>query len=110
MLDVGKYIGFLVKVYFMIGLVFELPVVCFVLAKLGLVSYKWLARQWKWGVLTSAILAALLTPTGDVFRDGLKDLLLVDCGFSVSGPLILLYFFSIFMAWIGRKPPEVVEK
>lgn len=105
MVDIGKYVGFLTKVFFVIGMVFELPVISFILAKLGLLSHKWLARKWRWGILGAAIIAALITPTGDVFHDGLKDLLLMDCGFSVSGPIFLLYFLSIFAAWLGRKKP-----
>jgi sec-independent protein translocase protein TatC len=109
MVDIGKYVGFLTKVFFTIGLVFELPVISFILAKFGLLSHKWLARKWRWGILGAAIIAALITPTGDVFHDGLKDLLLMDCGFSVSGPIFLLYFLSIFAAWLGRKPEKVVS-
>ena len=109
MVDIGKYVGFLTKVFFTIGMVFELPVISFILAKFGLLSYKWLARKWRWGILGAAIIAALITPTGDVFHDGLKDLLLMDCGFSVSGPIFLLYFLSIFAAWLGRKPEKVVS-
>ena len=109
MVDIGKYVGFLTKVFFTIGLVFELPVISFILAKFGLLSHKWLARKWRWGILGAAIIAALITPTGDVFHDGLKDLLLMDCGFSVSGPIFLLYFLSIFAAWLGRKPEKVLS-
>jgi len=75
MVDIGKYVGFLTKVFFTIGMVFELPVISFILAKFGLLSHKWLARKWRWGILGAAIIAALITPTGDVFHDGLKDLL-----------------------------------
>jgi sec-independent protein translocase protein TatC len=107
MVDLGKYISFLTKIYVMIGLAFELPVIMYILSKFGLVSHTWLAKKWRWGILGSAVIAALVTPTGDVFHDGLKDLLLMDCGFSVSVPIFFLYFLSIFMAWMGRKPKPV---
>lgn len=108
MIDLGNYIGFLTRVYFMIGLAFELPVIIFILAKFGIVSHTWLLKKWRWGVLGSAVIAALVTPTGDVFHDSTKDLILMDCGLSVSGPIFFLYFVSIFMAWLARRPKQEV--
>ena len=108
LVDLGNYIGFLTRVYLMIGFAFELPMVIFILAKFGIVSHSWLLKKWRWGILGSAIIAALVTPTGDVFHDSLKDVLLMDCGFSVSGPIFFLYFVSIFMAWIARRPKQEV--
>ncbi len=108
LVDLGNYIGFLTRVYFMIGIAFELPVIMYILAKFGIVSHTWLLKKWRWGILGSAIIAALVTPTGDVFHDSLRDVLLMDCGFSVSGPIFFLYFVSIFMAWLARRPKQEV--
>jgi Sec-independent protein secretion pathway component TatC len=80
----------------------------YILAKFGIVSHTWLLKKWRWGILGAAVIAALVTPTGDVFHDSTKDLILMDCGLSVSGPIFFLYFVSIFMAWLGRRPKREV--
>ena len=106
---IGKYVGLVAKVFFAIGLIFELPMVVLILARFGIVSYQWLARKWRWAILGALIIAAIITPTGNPLHDGLKNILLMDMGLSVSVPIIFLYLLSILLAWLVRKPKKAVS-
>jgi sec-independent protein translocase protein TatC len=108
-IDIGRYVALMAKFFFLMGLIFELPMVVFILAKFGVVSHQWLARQWRWGVLASVIVAAIITPTGNPFHDSVKDILLMDLGFSVSGPIFSLYLLSILLAWLARRPKKAIS-
>ncbi|HEX8299201.1 MAG TPA: twin-arginine translocase subunit TatC, partial [Rubricoccaceae bacterium] len=68
------------------GLLFELPVVVFVLAKLGLVTGDFLQKSWRYAIVVILVLAAVITP-------GTDPLSLIV----MSLPLALLYQFSIFL-------------
>jgi sec-independent protein translocase protein TatC len=75
-----------------LGLVFQIPVVIFVLARIGLVTPGFLLRGWKWAVVGSFVLAAFVTPTPDA----------VTAAF-LAGPMIGLYFLGVAVAWVfGR--------
>lgn len=80
------------------GVVFEVPVVITFLSFAGIVNWKQLLGFTRWWIVISAVIAALLTPP-DV---GSMSMMLV--------PLILLYFVSIFFAWLfGPKVPSAAE-
>jgi sec-independent protein translocase protein TatC len=78
-----------VKMLFLMGLVFQMPALVFFLSKLGLVSARFLLRNFKYAVLVIFIIAAVVTPTGDPFNQSV---------FAV--PMIGLYLLSILIAWI----------
>jgi sec-independent protein translocase protein TatC len=82
-----RYIAFLTSLLFWIGVAFEMPVVVFVLARLGILGPRPLIRNWRLAVVLITIVAAMITPTVDPF-----NMLLV------TGPLILLYLVSIGLA------------
>lgn len=88
MLSVGKYIDFCLKFILAFGTIFELPVVLVFLTKMGIVSTEFLAKNRKYAVLIAFVLAALLTPTPDVFNQTL-----------MAVPIILLYETGI---WASR--------
>jgi sec-independent protein translocase protein TatC len=88
---IGNLVSFEVQIIFWMGVVFELPVVAFFLAKIGILNYRWLAKQWRWGFLGSIVLAAVITPTPDP----------INCAI-VAVPICLLYLLSIITAWIAR--------
>ena len=71
---------------FLMGITFELPVLLWLLSKLGIVTKTFLRKSRKYAVVILLTLAALITPTGDPFT------LMV-----VFAPLYLLYEFSIFI-------------
>jgi sec-independent protein translocase protein TatC len=90
-IKISSLISFDVQIIFWMGVVFELPVVAFFLAKIGILDYRWLAKQWRWGFLGSVVLAAVVTPTPDP----------INCAI-VALPICLLYLLSIVAAWIAR--------
>lgn len=84
--SIGKYVGFFTKLLFGFGIAFELPVITFFLAKIGLVDDKMLKNFFKYAIVIIFIVSALLTPP-DVLTQ-----------FLMAGPLILLYGASIYIA------------
>jgi len=95
MLAIGTYIDFNVKFFLAFGLIFELPPTITLLAKLGIVTPEWLSANRKYAVLAAFVIAAILTPTPDVFN----QLLMVV-------PLLLLFELGILCArWFGRREP-----
>jgi len=75
------------------GVVFQMPAVVYFLARLGVVTARFLVRQFKYAVLIIFVVAAVITPSGDP----VTQLIL-------AGPMTGLYIISIFIAWIfGRK-------
>jgi sec-independent protein translocase protein TatC len=84
--SIGKYVGFFTKLLVGFGIAFELPVITFFLAKIGLVDDKMLKDFFRYAVVIIFIVAALLTPP-DVLTQ-----------FLMAGPLILLYGISIYVA------------
>jgi sec-independent protein translocase protein TatC len=99
---VDEYYSFYAWFLLGLGLVFQIPVVIFVLARIGLVTPKMLLRWWKFAVLAAFIIAAIVTPTADPVNQTLLAL-----------PMIGLYLLGVLVAWIfGRarkKPSEVAE-
>ena len=82
-----------------LGIVFQVPVVIFVLARIGLVTAGFLLRQFKWAVLIAFIVAAVVTPTPDMVTQTLLAL-----------PMIGLYLLGIVVAAVfGKKrtPPAL---
>jgi sec-independent protein translocase protein TatC len=84
--SIGKYVGFFTKLLFGFGVAFELPVITFFLAKIGLVDDRMLKDFFKYAIVIIFILSALLTPP-DVLTQ-----------FLMAGPLIILYGVSIYIA------------
>ncbi len=89
--SVKQYFSFSIKLLFAFGFVFELPVVAFFLAKIGLITSDLLKKQRKYAVLLTFVMAAILTPP-----DVITQLMM-------AGPLLILYEISIIVARIARK-------
>jgi sec-independent protein translocase protein TatC len=87
----SSYVTFVTGLMFWIGIAFEFPLVIFALANMGLIRARTLAAQWRIAVLVIAVAAAAITPTIDPVNMGL-----------VMGPMILLYFLSIGLAYIAQ--------
>jgi sec-independent protein translocase protein TatC len=94
MISVNSYVDFVLKFTLAFGVVFELPVLITLASRLGIVTPQMLARNRKYAVLGNFIVAAILTPTPDIFNQML-----------MAGPLILLYELGIVAARVfGRRP------
>lgn len=85
-----KYFPFVTSLLFWIGLSFETPLIIFILAKLGLVTPRFLLKQWRFAIVIIAIMAAMITPTVDPFNMALVML-----------PLIVLYGLSILLSYLA---------
>jgi sec-independent protein translocase protein TatC len=83
-----------------VGLVFEMPVIIFFLTLLHLASPRFLIRHSRYAILAITVIAAVVTPTPDVFNMML---------FAV--PMVLLFFVGVFVSYLlvlkreGRKFP-----
>ena len=87
MITVSNYVSVLVRLLLAVGLVFEIPLVITLLAKLGVVSPQKLAKGRKWAVLAAFVLGAIITPTVDPVNQTL-----------IAAPIIVLYELSIWLA------------
>jgi sec-independent protein translocase protein TatC len=82
-----------VKLLLALGLVFQLPMLMFVLAKLGLVTARFLVQNFKYAVLIIFVVAAVVTPDGSMVVQVV-----------MAAPMIALYAISIAVVWIfGKK-------
>jgi sec-independent protein translocase protein TatC len=89
MISVGKYISFCAVFIFGFGLTFELPLVLALLSYIRVVNAAFLTRNRKYAILLIAIVAAVVTPTPDVFNMGLMGV-----------PLYLLFEIGIILVKI----------
>jgi sec-independent protein translocase protein TatC len=89
--SVKQYFSFSTKLLFAFGVVFELPVVIYFLAKMGLVTPALLKKKRKYAILLTFVIAAILTPP-DV---------ITQC--MMAGPLIILYEIGILVARFAQK-------
>lgn len=95
MLSMGGYLSMSIRLLLAFGLVFELPIVIFFLARLGIVDYAWLAKNRRYAFLTAFIVGAMLTPP-DLFSQ-----------VSIALPFIVLYEVGVWVArFFGKKKPE----
>lgn len=90
---------FIIIVMLGMGVVFQMPAITYVLARIGLVTAKFLVRIWKTALIVILISAAVISPTGDI-----PNLLLF------ATPMVVLYLVSIFVAWIFGRPRTAVEQ
>lgn len=64
----GSYLSFLMTIVFGLALMFQLPLLLVVLARMGVVTPRFLLRHFRWAVVIIFIVAAIITPTPDVFN------------------------------------------
>jgi sec-independent protein translocase protein TatC len=90
--------GLYTKMLFGMGLVFQMPAVVYFLARMGLVTARFLTRNLKYAVFLIFVIAAVITPTGDVTVQTLFAL-----------PMVGLYILSIVIAWMVGPAARRVE-
>ena len=91
-ITVGSYVSFVIQMILAFGFVFLLPVVVWLLSKLGVINYRMLEKNRKYAILVIFVIAAVLTPP-DIFSQVMMAL-----------PLLGLYELSIWIAKItGRE-------
>jgi len=84
---IDYYISFITTFMIAVGLVFETPLVVFILAKIGVISQKTLAKNRKYAIVAALVIAAVITPTPDPFNQLL-----------VATPLWILYEVGVLLA------------
>jgi sec-independent protein translocase protein TatC len=89
---IGNYINFVTRMLLIMGLVFETPLIVMGLAKVGVVNARKLLKMWRLAIVGAFILSAIVTPTIDPVTQSL-----------VAGPIIVLYFVGIGLAWLVRR-------
>jgi sec-independent protein translocase protein TatC len=92
LLGVSRYLSFLLFFVLSFGLVFQLPVVIFFLARLGIVSPETLRKRRREAIVIIFIAAAVLTPSVDMFTQLMMGL-----------PLLVLYEISIWVAKLATR-------
>jgi sec-independent protein translocase protein TatC len=97
-ISIQQYVSFLLTVFVIFGLVFELPVVSVLLTGLGLVKAEWLVKGRKVMIVVIFVLAAIITPPDIVSQ------------IMVAVPMLLLYEVSIFLSRaVGKMKKTTAE-
>jgi sec-independent protein translocase protein TatC len=93
LLKAGDYFDFIILLMLGMGIVFQMPAITYVLARIGFITAGWMLRVWRTAVIVILIAAAILSPTNDI-----PNMLLF------AAPMFALYAVSILVAWIfGRE-------
>ena len=92
----SSYFGFTTNLIFWVGVSFELPLLVFVLTRVGVIRPSFLTKGWRVAVVAIAVLAAVITPTGDPVNMVI---------FMV--PLFVLYLMSIGLSALAYKARNV---
>ena len=94
---IGEALSFFMSLIFGFGVVFEFPLVVFVLARLGVVNSQMLRSKRRYAIFVCGIAAAIITPTTDAISMMFMFI-----------PLVVFYELGILVAWVfGRKKEEV---
>ncbi|MCZ6555373.1 MAG: twin-arginine translocase subunit TatC [Candidatus Dadabacteria bacterium] len=97
---ISEALSFFMALIFGFGLVFEFPLIIFILARIGVVTSKWLREKRKYAIILSALIAAILTPTTDAISMMLMFV-----------PIVVFYELGILVAWMfGKKKKEEEEE
>jgi sec-independent protein translocase protein TatC len=79
--------------------VFQMPAMVFFMARMGVITARWMIRQFKYAVLVIVVIAAIITPSSDVASQMI-----------VAGPMVVLYLMSIAIAWVfGKKKSALAD-
>ena len=89
---IGPAFALYVKMMLACGAVFQMPVLVFALARMGVVSARFMLRNFKYATLIIAIAGAVLSPGGDIASQMI-----------LAGPMLVLYVVSIGVAWAFQK-------
>ena len=99
LLRATDYFDLITIIILAMGLIFQMPAVSYVLSRIGILSAALLVKSWKLALVIILILAAVVSPTGDITNMMLFAL-----------PMMVLYVFSIFIAWFfGKKRQTEAE-
>jgi sec-independent protein translocase protein TatC len=90
---VNDYFSLFSKLTLAVGLIFEIPILAFFLARIGIINHHFLLNKFKYAILVCFVISAIITPTPDVVTQTF-----------LAVPMLVLYVLSIVIAWIfGKK-------
>ncbi len=89
MITISEYTSLFLSIVLGMGLIFEMPILIFFLALMGIVSASFMLKNFRYAILLIFIVAAIVTPTPDI---------LSMCIF--AAPMVALYAVSIGIAWL----------
>ncbi|MGH2544289.1 MAG: twin-arginine translocase subunit TatC [Ardenticatenaceae bacterium] len=92
LIRIGNYVNLMISLLFWMGIVFETPIVLFFLAKIGVVTPQFLAKNRRFAIVIAFVLGALITPTFDPINQTF-----------VAIPIIVLYEVGIWLAKFGAR-------
>ncbi|MGA8272267.1 MAG: twin-arginine translocase subunit TatC [Candidatus Sulfotelmatobacter sp.] len=88
MITIGEYTSLFLSIILGMGLIFEMPILIFFLALMGMITARFMWKNFRYAILVIFIIAAIVTPTPDVLN---------MCIF--AAPMVALYAISIGIAW-----------
>jgi sec-independent protein translocase protein TatC len=89
MITIGEYTQLFLSIVLGMGLIFEMPILVFFLAFMGIMSPGFMIKNFRYSILVIFIIAAIVTPTPDALN---------MCIF--AAPMLALYAISIAVAWL----------
>jgi sec-independent protein translocase protein TatC len=89
MITLSEYSSLFLTIIVGLGVIFEMPIVVFFLALMGIVTAGWMWRNVRYAILGIFVVAAIVTPTPDILN---------MCIF--AAPMLALYVLSIAIAWV----------
>jgi len=92
LLSIGRYIQSLLTLMGVFGLMFEMPVLGYLLARIGILRAPIMLKYRKWSIVVGLALAAIITPTADPFNFAL-----------VAIPLVVLYEITILVVRVSQR-------
>ena len=95
MVTVDDYFSFASTIILATGVVFETPILIFFLARLGIVTPAFLMQKFKYAIVLSFVISAIVTPTPDAVTQA-----------ALAVPMILLYLIGVAVAFLFAKPVE----
>jgi sec-independent protein translocase protein TatC len=95
----NDYFSLALRVLLGIAIVFELPTLSFFLSRMGLLTARWMVKNFKYAVLMVFVIAAIITPTPDWMTQSI-----------IAFPMLALYGLSILIAFIFGKRKEKKKK
>jgi sec-independent protein translocase protein TatC len=98
MVNADDAFSFYVLMVLAFGIVFQMPILVYFLARFGIVTARWMWKNFRYAVLVIFIIAAIATPSADPVNQTI-----------FAAPMIVLYLISIVVAWAFQKKKPVED-
>jgi sec-independent protein translocase protein TatC len=99
LLRASDYLDLITIIMLAMGVIFQMPAITYVLSRIGIITAGLLVKSWKISLVIILIVAAVVSPTGDI-----PNMMLF------AAPMVALYIVSIFIAWFFGKKRQTTEE